>query len=277
MIIRRTSLWKRISSALLHRRAVRVVFVPPGAPMDEKIERALKSGEARPMDPAFFSAIKDFLTLAEEKNRQWTEVIRPQSDVMMSGLWQKLWRTPAGRNYKDLSDQVARRKTQVDAAAKAAEDGLAQKILASGKIVSHIKTRLLVGREEMLSEAQAEVERLRGKLAEAQARLKDLRKAREGQLERINLLVVREIGKTPRSESRRLPAPWARRSSYEEVAQAIADAEALDELMIEPIEAMDASVTAFIEVLQDVAQSEATENDFGQIIPETEETEVLST
>lgn len=273
MVIRRDKMWKRIMSALLERIAVRVIFVPADAPIDEKVERALKSGAARPMDPAFFGAIKDFLSLAEEKSRQWSEVIKPRGDAMMQALWQKIWKTPEGRQYKELSDEVAKRKTQVDAVAKAAAEGIAQKILTGGRIVSHVKTRILIGKEEMVAEAQAEVERLRGELEQAKARLKDLQRAREDQYERVNLLVVRDVSKAPPKEGRRYPSPWAVRGAEDEIAQSIRNIASIDELMLEPLEQADGALTSFLDLMQGLAAQEADELELSSVEPEPESVE----
>lgn len=271
MFNRREALWKRVMSSLLERTAVRVVFVPADAPIDEKVQRALKSGAARPMDPAFFTTIKDFLTLAEEKGRQWSEVIKPKGDAMMSELWTKIWRTPEGRAYKQLAEEVAKKKAGVDAAAKAAEDGIHQKILTGGKIVSHIKTRLLVGRDDMIAGAQAEVQRLRGELEEAKVRLKELQKARDDQHERINLLLVRDVSQAPSKESTQFSGPWRARRAGEEVMQAVRDIAAIDELMLEPLEHVDGALAAFLGLMQGLATQEADEQDLSALISEPEE------
>jgi len=273
MVNRREPLWKRVMASLLERVAVRVIFVPDGAPLDEKVERALKSGAARPMDPAFFGALKNFLDQAEQKTRMWSEVIKPKGDAMMQQLWQRIWRTPEGKAYKELSDEVARKKVAVDASARAAAEGIAQKILTGGRIVSHIKTRLLVGKEEMIAEAQGEVERLRGELEQAKARLKELQRARDDQYERINILLVRDVSKTPPKEGQRAPAPWRVRSAEEELVRAIRDLASIDELMLEPLEQADATLASFLEIMQALAAQEADELDLNALDPEPEAVE----
>jgi hypothetical protein len=273
MVNRRETLWKRVMATLLERVAVRVIFVPADAPVDEKVQRALKNGTARPMDPAFFTAIKDFLASSEEKRRLWVEVIRPKSDQMMQALWQRVWRTPEGRAYKEISEEVAKQKARVDQVAKAASDGLTQKILAGGRIVDHIKTRILVGREEMVAEAQAEIERLRGELEQAKARLKDLQRAREDQYERVNLLLVRDVSKAPPKEGRRYPSPWSARRTEDEVAQAIRDLASIDELMLEPLEQVDGALAVFLDLMQGLAGQEADELDLNALDPEPEAVE----
>lgn len=276
MVNRREPLWKRVMATLLERVAVRVIFVPEGAPVDEKIERALKSGVARPMDPAFFGALKNFLDQAEQKTRMWSEVIKPKGDAMMQQLWQKIWRTPEGKAYKELSDEVARKKVSVDAAARAATEGIAQKILTGGRIVSHVKTRLLVGKEEMIAEAQGEVERLRGELEQAKARLKELQRARDDQYERVNVLLVRDVSKAPPKEGHRDPGPWKARSAEEELVRAIREVASIDELMLEPLEQTDATLASFLELMQALAHQEADEQDLSALDSEPEAVEELA-
>jgi hypothetical protein len=266
-------LWKKIYGKLdaIKRTAVRVIFIGPGADVDDRIRRVKEKENVRPMNPEFFSSIKDFLDLAAEKNRQWTSVIKPKADQLMSDVWSKLWKTQDGRAYQELKAEVDRRKSQVDAVAKRAEDGVAQKILTGGRVVTFIKTHVIVGREDMLTEAKAEVDRLRQELVEAKKRLVQLEKGEEDATERLNLIVVEELKNPAKPKVTRRDGWWARRSGVEQVQAVILNIIEIDTLIADELTAIDGLAESFLATLENIAQQEMHEEDLQQLMPEEQE------
>lgn len=262
-------LWKKAFATLLRREAVRVVFVGPDADVDERIQHAKESGKVQPMTPEFFAAIKDFLNLAAEKNRQWSQVIKPNADKAMSDVWVKLWKTPAGRGYQELKAEVDRRKVQVDAIAKRAEDGISRKIIEGGRAVTFLKTTVVAGREDLIEEARQNVERLKHDLAEAKDRLKQLETGKEEILERINVLVVEQLPKPSGPKAAGVPRMWRVRTAAEKVTDAIIQSEEIDGLIADELMAADSLMQNFLAVLEGVAQQQIGEEDLRSL--ETEE------
>lgn len=271
-MIRRDRLWKRIWATILTRRAVRVVFVGPSAQPDPRIERAREKADVRPMDAAFFDAIKDFISLTAEKQSAWSQTIKPKADAAMSALWTKLWKTPEGRRYQELKVEVDRRKSSVDALCRKAEDGITKKVLASGQVVTYLKTSILIGNDELLDQARQSVEKLKHELTEAKERLKQLEKGQEAAFERINLLVVEELKGPAKPKAGALRGPaWSRVGAVEAVQQAMVDILEIDEMIADEMAAVDNTVGAFVAVLENVAQQQISEEELQQFAPETEE------
>lgn len=269
MINKRAPLWKRIYAHLLERVAVRVIFTGPEAEPDPRIEKAKKSADVRPMEPEFFDSIKEFLSLAEEKTRQWSQVIKPKADQAMSDVWEKLWKTPEGRAYQDLKAQVDRRKSEVDGICKKAEDGIARKILSSGQVVTFLKTTVLIGNADLVEQARQEIERLKYELTEAKARLKKLEKGQEDQLERLNVLVVDQLKQPAKPRSAELREPsWVRRAGFEEVQQALILSAEIEGLIADEMFAADGIMDEFVAVLENLAAEELTPEEIDALAPE---------
>ena len=186
----------------------------------------------------------------------------------MSEVWQRLWKTPQGKEYEVLKSDLDHRKERVNAQARQLEDGIYKKVIAGGRLIAYIKTSVIVSSEEAVAQATAEVDRIRGELEQAKTKLKQLQKGKEDQIERVNVLVVEELGgNTPQSKSRRLPLGWGvRQASYEAIAQAIIDTAAVEELMDEPLTEIDATLAGLVEVLDGMAGSVATEDDLSALV-----------
>lgn len=261
---RRDPLWKRIMAAL-EVRAVRMLFIGPQAPLDPRVEQARKQGQAVPMPKEFLDALKAVLELLPRKEELFT-ALKTEGDAQMAEVWQKLWRTKRGKEYKELRDIVDRKKERINTQAKQLEDGIYRKILAGNRAVSYIKGHVLVGNEDLIDQAAAEVERIKGELEQAKAQLAQLRKAKADQLVRINTLVVEELGQGAAESSIRI-----RRSSIEEVQQAIMDYAAIDEIGIsEVLERIDVALDALVSECQHLATLEANGDDFEGLMPEDE-------
>lgn len=269
MISNHSPLWKRIYAHLLERVAVRVIFTGPESEPDPRIEKAKKAADVRPMEPEFFDSIKEFLALAEEKTRQWSQVIKPKADQAMSGVWEKLWKTQEGRAYQELKAQVDRRKSEVDGICKKAEDGIARKILSSGQVVTFLKTTVLIGNAELVTQARQEIERLKYELTEAKARLKKLEKGQDDQLERLNLLVVEQLKQPAKPKSAELREPsWVRRAGFDEVQQAVILNAKIEDLIADEMMAMDGVLDDFVAVLENLASEELMPEELDAMDPE---------
>lgn len=264
-------LWKKIN-AILYRVAVRVVFIGPDAEPDPRLQRAK---DARPMAPEFFESVKEFLTMAEEKGRQWSQVIKPRADAAMSAVWEKLWKTPEGRAYQELKAQVDRRKSQVDGICKRAEDGISRKILSSGQVVTFIKTTVLVGKEDLLDRARNDIERLKYELTEAKTRLKQLEKGKEDSMERLNVLVVETLKGPAKPKAGQLSAAFRSRIAGDgEIQDAIVASAEIDELMADELTAAEGVVEQFVAALETLAAETITPEELDAMAPESNEKSV---
>lgn len=272
--VRFDPLWKKVMG-YLSRIAVRVIFVGPDAEPDPRLQRAKDAGNMRPMDPAFFEAVKDFLALAEEKGRQWSQVIKPRADAAMSAVWEKLWKTPEGRSYQDLKVQVDRRKAQVDAVCKRAEDGISRKILSSGQVVTFIKTTVLVGKEDLIDRARNDLERLKYELAEAKKRLKQLEKGKEDSLERLNVLVVEPLKGPAKPKAARPSATFrSRMAGDDEIRDAIVASSEIDDLMADELMAVERVLDEALAGLEALAAETMTPEELDGLAPKDDEVPV---
>lgn len=259
MHMRRETLWKKVWASL-RRVAVRILWVGPDAESDPRIEEAKKAGAAKPMPPGFLEAVKSVIELVPRKEELFTGV-REQANRQMAEVWEKLWRTPRGKEYQAIKADLDRRKEKVNSLARQLEDGIYKKVLAGGRQLEYIKAHVIISPEEALKQAMAEVERLRAELEEAKAQLKQLQRAKTEQMERVNILLIEEGSRSAQTGARR-------RAGVGDMEQAIREAEAIDELMIEPMQEIDLGMDSFLELTQALAQMEATENDFVGLTPE---------
>ena len=266
-----SSLWKRIYAALLERVAVRVIFVGPESAPDPRIEKAMRSTEVRPMEPEFFAAIKEFVSLAEEKTRQWSEVIKPRADQAMSAVWEKLWKTPEGRRYQELKAEVEKRKSDCDRLCKVAEEGVTRKLLSTGKVVTFLKTHVVVGNADLVEQARHDVERLKHELTAAKERLKKLEKGQEDQLERLNALVVEQIKQPAKPKPAERELEWVRRAGFGEVQEALVLNAQIEDLIADEMSAVDGIMDEFLATLENLAAEELTPEELNAVAPEDED------
>lgn len=258
MHMRREALWKRIWASM-RRVAVRILWVGPDAESDPRIEEAKKAGVAKPMPPGFLEAVKSVIELVPRKEELFTGV-REQANRQMAEVWEKLWRTPRGKEYQALKADLDHRKEKVNSLARQLEDGIYRKVIAGGRQLEYIKTHVIVSPEEALKQAMAEVERLRAELEAAKAALKQLQRAKVEQMERVNVLLIEEGSRPPQAGARR-------QAGAGDMEQAIREAEAIDELMLEPMQVIDGGLDGFLELTQAIAQMEATDEDLSQLVP----------
>jgi hypothetical protein len=269
MVNRRTPLWKKISALLLHRRAVRVLWVGPETPLDPRVEDAKKRGDAQPMPPELLEAIKGVIELVPRKQELWSQV-KQEADAQMSRLWTKLWATARGKDYVALKEELDRRKKKLDAEGRRLEDGIWTKLVAGGRQLTYLKTHVVATSEEQIREATAAVEQAKVQLQEAKAKLKQLQRAKTEAVERVNVLLVEDL-KGPPTRSRAVPVNWSARSSADTIERAIMEADAIDALLLEPLEEMDVALDGMGERLDALVGAQPEEDDFTSVVPVEED------